>query len=114
MLGTVLVLGHRISGYYVLPFVLVSLTLPAFTLSTLQDPVARSFNWIELALAPVFIVHPLIVIAVTGGFFLAGGAVERGHHARHRRRGVLGGDHRPDDRARPPARPRGAAGAAAL
>jgi O-antigen/teichoic acid export membrane protein len=75
VLGTVLVLGHRIADYYFVPFVLVSLTLPAFTLSTLQDPVARSFNWIELALAPVFIAHPLIVIAVTGGFFLAGGEV---------------------------------------
>jgi O-antigen/teichoic acid export membrane protein len=75
VLGTVLALGHHISGYYVVPFVLVSLTLPAFALSTLQDPVARSFNWIELALAPVFIAHPLIVVAVTGGFFLAGGAV---------------------------------------
>jgi O-antigen/teichoic acid export membrane protein len=75
VLGTVLALGHRIGGYYVVPFVLVSLTLSAFALSTLQDPVARSFNWIELALAPVFIAHPLIVVAVTGGFFLAGGAV---------------------------------------
>jgi O-antigen/teichoic acid export membrane protein len=75
VLGTVLVLGHRVSGYYVVPFALVSLTLPAFTLSTLQDPVARSFNWIELALLPVFIAHPLIVIAVSGGIFLVGGAV---------------------------------------
>jgi O-antigen/teichoic acid export membrane protein len=75
VLGTVLVLGHRVSGYYFVPFALVSLTLPAFTLSTLQDPVARSFNWIELALLPVFIAHPLIVIAVTGGIFLASGAV---------------------------------------
>jgi O-antigen/teichoic acid export membrane protein len=73
--ATVFALGHHISGYYVVPFVLVSLTLPAFTLSTLQDPIARSFNWIELALAPVFIVHPLIVITVTGGFFLAGTTV---------------------------------------
>jgi O-antigen/teichoic acid export membrane protein len=75
VLGTVLLLGHRISAYYFLPFVLVSLTLPAFTLSMLQDPVARCFNWIELALLPLFIAHPLIVIAVTGGFFLTGGEV---------------------------------------
>jgi O-antigen/teichoic acid export membrane protein len=75
VLGTVLVLGNRLADYYFVPFVLVSVTLPAFTLSTLQDPIARSFNWIELALAPVFIAHPLIVIAVMGGFFLAGGAV---------------------------------------
>jgi O-antigen/teichoic acid export membrane protein len=75
LLGTVLALGERISAYYIVPFALVSLTLRAFTLSTLQDPIARSFNWIELALLPVFIAHPLIVIAVTGGFFLDGGAV---------------------------------------
>jgi O-antigen/teichoic acid export membrane protein len=78
LLGTVLVLRHRIADYYLVPFALVSLTLPAFTLSTLQDPVARSFNWIELALLPLFIVHPLIVIAVTGAFFLAGGMVSAG------------------------------------
>ncbi|MBV9971395.1 MAG: lipopolysaccharide biosynthesis protein, partial [Xanthobacteraceae bacterium] len=73
--ATLLVLGHRISNYYVVPFVLVSLTLPAFTLSTLQDPIARSFDWIALALAPVFILQPLIVIAVGSGLFLTGSAV---------------------------------------
>ncbi len=75
VLATVLVLRHRIADYYLVPFVLVSATLPAFTLSTLADPVARSFDWIELALLPVFIVHPLIVIAISGSFFLAGGMV---------------------------------------
>ncbi len=75
VLATVLALGGRISAYYFVPFVLVSLTLPIFTLSAVQDPTARCFNWIDLALLPVFIVHPLIVIVVTGGFYLAGGTV---------------------------------------
>jgi O-antigen/teichoic acid export membrane protein len=73
--GTVLALGDRISAYYMLPFLLVSLTLPIFTLSSLQDSTARAFNWIDLALVPGYIAHPLTVIAVTGGFWLAGGAV---------------------------------------
>ena len=73
--GTVLALGDRISAYYVVPFLLVSLTLPIFTVSSLQDSTARAFNWIDLALVPGYIAHPLTVIAVTGGFWLAGGAV---------------------------------------
>jgi O-antigen/teichoic acid export membrane protein len=75
VLGAVLALGDRISAYYFFPFLVVSLTLPSFTLSMVQDPTARCFNWIDLALLPVFIAHPLVLIAVTGGFFLAGGAV---------------------------------------
>jgi O-antigen/teichoic acid export membrane protein len=73
--GTVLALGSRIAAYYWLPFLLVSLTLPIFTLSAVQDFTARTFNWIDLALLPGYIAHPVIVIAVTGGFYLAGGAV---------------------------------------
>ena len=71
----VLVLGNRISAYYMVPFLLVSLTLPIFTLSSLQDSTARAFNWIDLALVPGYIAHPLTVIVVTGGFWLAGSTV---------------------------------------
>jgi hypothetical protein len=49
--------------------------LPIFTVSSLQDSTARAFNWIDLALLPAYIAHPLTVIVVTGGFWLAGGAV---------------------------------------
>ena len=70
-----LLLGHRISAYYFLPFVLVSLTLPAFTLSMLQGPSCTLLQLDRARAAPLFIAHPLIVIAVTGGFFLAGGQV---------------------------------------
>jgi O-antigen/teichoic acid export membrane protein len=73
--GVVLVLGNRISAYYMVPFLLVSLTLPIFTLSSLQDSTARAFNWIDLALVPGYIAHPLTVIVVTGGFWLAGSTV---------------------------------------
>src|SRR6202030_1534151 len=48
------------------------LTLPIFTLSSLQDSTARAFNWIDLALLPGYIAHTLPVLAVAGGILLAG------------------------------------------
>lgn len=75
MAGTVLSLGDRIPGYYVVPFLLASLTLPMFPLCAVQDSAARAFNWTELALIPAFIIHPLIVITAMGVLAYAAGMV---------------------------------------
>ncbi len=71
--GIVTALGDRIGAYYWLPFMLAALTLPVFTVSSLQDSAARAFNWIDLALIPGFIAHPLAVLTMVGGFWLVGG-----------------------------------------
>jgi O-antigen/teichoic acid export membrane protein len=73
--GVVLALGDRIGAYYWLPFMLAALTLPIFTVSSVQDSTSRAFNWIDLALIPGFVAHPLIILFAVGVFWLAGSTV---------------------------------------
>ena len=62
--GTVMIFADKIAPYYFLPFMIASLALPIFAVSSAQDSIARAFNWIDLALVPGFILHPLIIIAI--------------------------------------------------
>lgn len=73
--GTVWMLGERISSYYLAPFLIASLALPIFTVSSAQDAIARSFNWFLLALVPGFVVQPLIIFFTVGALHLAGAPV---------------------------------------
>ena len=75
MAGTVAVLSDRIEPYYVVPFLFASLTLPIFAVSAMQDATARAFNWIDLALIPGYITHPLTILAVTSAVYFAGGMI---------------------------------------
>jgi len=75
MAGTVAALSDRVEPYYVVPFLFASLTLPIFVVSSMQDATARAFNWIDLALIPGFIIHPLAILAVTSAVYFAGGII---------------------------------------
>lgn len=70
--GAVLVAGDRVPDYYVAPLLLAGLTLPVFTVSSVQDSAARAFNWIGLALIPGFVSHPLLILAATSILTVAG------------------------------------------
>ncbi len=73
--GAVALVAGRMATYYVVPFLIASLTLPIFTVSSVQDAIARAFNWIDLALVPGFIAHPLIIIAAMAAIHLFGAPV---------------------------------------
>jgi O-antigen/teichoic acid export membrane protein len=73
--GIVMIFADRIPPYYFLPFMIASLALPVFAVSSAQDSIARAFNWIDLALVPGFIVHPLIIIATMAAIHLYGAPV---------------------------------------
>jgi O-antigen/teichoic acid export membrane protein len=75
MAGTVAALSDRIEPYYLVPFLFASLTLPIFAVSSMQDATARAFNWIDLALIPGFISHPLAILVVTSAIYFAGGVI---------------------------------------
>ena len=47
----------------ILPFYLACLALPAYVLSFMSDGVARSYNWMNLALIPAYVVRPVLLIA---------------------------------------------------
>ncbi len=53
-----------INPIYVLPFAIALLVLPVFALQDYLEGVARSFNWMTLAIAPPFIIRPAL-IAIT-------------------------------------------------
>ena len=72
---TVVLLRGQIAPYYVAPFLIASLALPIFAVSSAQDGIARAFDWIDLALIPGFIAHPLILIAAMATVHVLGAPV---------------------------------------
>jgi O-antigen/teichoic acid export membrane protein len=50
----------------ILPLYLACATLPLYGLAMLQDGIARSYNWINLALVPLYIIRPLGIIVLVG------------------------------------------------
>ncbi len=71
--GAVLVLGNRVPAHHMIPFLIASLALPVFTLGAAQDGIARSFNWIDLALGPTYVIQPLLILAIVAAIHLLGG-----------------------------------------
>lgn len=63
-LALLLLLRGRIDAHYLVPFLIALACLPAFALSSAQDGIARSYNWVLAALVPGFVAQPLIVLAI--------------------------------------------------
>jgi O-antigen/teichoic acid export membrane protein len=61
-----------LDNHYVVPIVLMCACLPMHALSAAQDGISRSYNWIDMALAPGYIVRPLVILAFMAGFHFAG------------------------------------------
>jgi O-antigen/teichoic acid export membrane protein len=55
-----------------LPFYFACLALPAYVLTFMADGAARSYNWINLALLPAYVVRPLLLIAGIAALRVAG------------------------------------------
>lgn len=70
--GVMWLLQDRVEVFYVLPFLIAFAVLPLYGVSEVQDGIARSYDWVGLALAPVYIARPLLILAVMGGLHLAG------------------------------------------
>jgi O-antigen/teichoic acid export membrane protein len=68
----VLSLRERIGPDYLLPALLAAAAIPLFALSSAQDAIARSFDWIRIAIIPGFIAQPLLVLALIGSMYLFG------------------------------------------
>ena len=70
--GTVWLLADRIPAYYFAPFMLASLALAIFAVSSIQDSIARAFNRIDLALIPGYVAHPLLIMAAMAAIHFSG------------------------------------------
>jgi len=55
-----------------LPLCLACAALPAFAIATVQSGIARSYNWIRLALAPTYVLRQIALIALMGLAYVAG------------------------------------------
>jgi O-antigen/teichoic acid export membrane protein len=64
--------GPWLKSYEVMPLFLACVALPVFALGRMQDGIARSHDWINLALMPAYIWRSLALIAVMAGAYFLG------------------------------------------
>jgi len=67
---TVKLLEPWLASYVVLPLMVACAILPFYALMQIQDGIARSYNWIRLALLPLYIVRHVIMLLLIGAAFL--------------------------------------------
>ncbi|MFK8252686.1 lipopolysaccharide biosynthesis protein [Ancylobacter terrae] len=65
----------RIAPYYVVPLAIAFACLPFYALSEVQDGIARSYDWVGLALAPFYIACPILILAAIGTLHALGAEV---------------------------------------
>ena len=64
--------SDSIDSYYVIPFYLGMICMPMIALSDVLEGVARANSWAILALTPIYLLRPILTLAVMGGALLAG------------------------------------------
>ena len=57
-------------NYLVLPLSIAGATLPFYGLMQMQDGIARSYNWIHVALLPPYVVRHLIMLTIVSAAYL--------------------------------------------
>ncbi len=55
--------GAFLSQSMVMPLALAAICLPMFVLTDIQDGIARSYNWTDLALGPPYLIRPVVLLA---------------------------------------------------
>ncbi|GLK78862.1 GNAT family N-acetyltransferase [Methylopila turkensis] len=56
--------GEHLSSWAVIPLYLALICVPMYVLTDVQDGIARSHNWIDVALAPAYLVRPLLILGL--------------------------------------------------
>jgi O-antigen/teichoic acid export membrane protein len=70
--GAVWLFSDSMNPDIVAPLYLACLTLPAFVLANTQDGIARSYDWMRLALMPQFVIRQALIIGLTVGAIFIG------------------------------------------
>jgi O-antigen/teichoic acid export membrane protein len=70
--GLVTLLSPWMDADTVAPLYIGCATLPAFVVANTQDGIARSHDWMRLAIMPQFIVRQSLIIGITAGVFALG------------------------------------------
>ncbi|MFJ5486688.1 lipopolysaccharide biosynthesis protein [Hansschlegelia beijingensis] len=58
--------ADKLESWTVVPLYLACFCVPMYVLTDVQDGIARSFNWIDVALAPAYFVRPLLILLLLG------------------------------------------------
>ena len=56
--------AEHLESWVVAPLYLAMFCVPMYVLTDVQDGIARSHNWIDVALAPAYFVRPLLILAL--------------------------------------------------
>lgn len=64
--------GDFFETWYHAPLYLALACLPLFALVEVQDGIARSYNWIYIAITPTYLVRPLMILAIVLVLWLVG------------------------------------------
>lgn len=74
IVGAVVVhsLDHWLDDYTIIPLYIGCLILPVYSVMHVQDGIARSYNWPNLALLPPFVIRQLLVIGMMGAAYVSG------------------------------------------
>ena len=70
--GLITLLSPWMDADAVVPLYIGCVTLPAFVVANTQDGIARSHDWMRLAIMPQFIVRQSLIIGITAGVFALG------------------------------------------
>lgn len=65
-IATTWMLHGVIEDYYLIPFVIAFFCLPGYAIVDVQDGIARSQSWIDIALIPPYIMRPFLILAFFG------------------------------------------------
>lgn len=68
----VVLLSASIESYYVVPFMLGMICLPMIALSDLLQGISRANSWVIAALAPTYIVRPVLILVFMAAALMAG------------------------------------------
>ncbi|NMG41168.1 oligosaccharide flippase family protein [Chelativorans sp. ZYF759] len=68
----VTLLSGFMENYYVIPFYLGLICLPMIAMSEVAEGTARAHNWGNLALMPIYILRPLLILVFMAGALIAG------------------------------------------
>ena len=68
--GMIQFLKPYMADYLVLPLSVALVALPFYATMQIQDSIARSYNWIHIALLPPFVIRHLVMLALVGAAWL--------------------------------------------
>jgi len=74
--GGIMLLRNYLDEYVQIPLYLACATLPMWAVMGTQDGIARTYNWINLALLPIYIFRQVLFLVLAGIAYLVGFKVD--------------------------------------